>query len=121
MKIGTLDIEKKTGAQPGNKNAYNPKAKTRHPLYETWRGMKQRCRNPNHHAYKYYGGKGVTVCERWNNFEVFLEDMGSKPVGTSLDRIDSTGIYEPSNCRWATAPIQYRFLKQCPTTGKFIE
>ena len=111
----------KTKARFGNKNAYNPNAKTRHPLYETWRGMRQRCKNPNHHAYRYYGGKGVSVYERWDSFEVFIKDMGAKPEGTTLDRINSEGNYEPDNCRWAKADVQYRFLKQCPTTGQFIE
>ena len=108
------------GAPKGNQNAYNPSAMTRHPLYETWRGMRQRCNNPNHRHYKYYGGKGIKVCKRWNSFETFLEDMGPKPVGTTLDRIDSDDIYNPSNCRWATTSIQYRFLKKCSVSGRWI-
>lgn len=77
--------------------------------YRAWSGMKRRCYNPNNSQYKHYGGRGITVCPRWvNNFSHFLEDIGKKAPGTSLDRIDNNGNYEPANCRWATAVMQNR-------------
>lgn len=63
--------------------------------------MRRRCNDPTRWNYKYYGAKGVAVCERWNDFANFLVDMGVRPNGTTLDRIDPTGNYEKSNCRWA--------------------
>lgn len=79
------------------------------PEHNTWLGMKQRCNYRGHKQYQWYGGSGITVCERWNkSFKAFLEDMGPRPDGMTLERIDSTKNYEPGNCKWATIKEQNR-------------
>lgn len=81
-----------------------------HPLYGTWNGMMQRCTNPKQGAWDYYGGRGITVCERWHDVRLFVEDverdLGARPAGCTLDRIDNDGDYEPGNVRWATGQEQ---------------
>ena len=72
----------------------------------TWRGMKYRCYTPFDSSYKHYGGRGITICKRWRKLENFVADMGERPEGLSIDRIDNDGNYEPGNCRWATAEQQ---------------
>lgn len=80
---------------------------TQSNTYSSWRCMKCRCLNPNHSHFEYYGGRGVTICDRWkNSFKSFLEDMGEAPAGLTLDRIDNSKGYEPGNCRWATPKEQ---------------
>jgi hypothetical protein len=76
--------------------------------HRIWRGMLERCGNPNHISYKYYGARGIRVCDEWKEFPRFLNDMGRRPAkGMSIDRVNVSGNYEPGNCRWAT-PVQQR-------------
>jgi len=76
--------------------------------YSTYRGMKERCNNPNQSCYKHYGGRGIKVCEKWRKFEGFLQDMGERPPGKTIDRINNDGDYCPENCRWITNEQQQK-------------
>lgn len=88
------------------KGAFKDGRKT-NPLYQTYKAMIDRCQNTKNKAYKHYGERGISVCERWRkDFATFFEDMGERPAGLSLDRINNNGNYEPCNCKWATPKEQ---------------
>ena len=84
------------------------KRKLRTKAYRAWQWMRIRCNNPNNDHYQYYGARGIIVCERWNDFRNFLKDMGEKPEGLTLERIDNDKGYFPENCKWATVTEQSR-------------
>lgn len=100
------EVSAKTG-KLNEKHGHSSPA-TRSPTYRSWETMKSRCLNPNDRSYKDYGGRGIAVCSEWENFNGFLNDMGERPRGTTLDRINVNSNYCKENCRWATTKKQQR-------------
>ena len=86
--------------------------KTHSPEYYVWSAMVQRCTNPNNPQYKWYGARGIKVCEPWLKFDNFYADMGDRPEGLEIDRIDNDGNYAPSNCKWSTRKEQMNNMRR---------
>jgi hypothetical protein len=106
-----IKVVRTTHGQSRQQSSIDPRKSSRE--YNSWASMLARCYTPTNHKYPEWGGRGITVCDRWRmSFEAFLADMGARPPGTSIDRYpDGAGNYEPGNCRWATPTEQSRNRK----------
>lgn len=94
---------------------------TRSPTYHSWLGMIQRCTNPKATSYSHYGGRGITVCDAWLDFTAFYSDMGDRPVGMKLERMDNDKGYDPTNCKWASHADQMRNRRNTKFTVEDID
>jgi hypothetical protein len=99
-------MQQESRIRNGLKAKVHGHAAARTSTYTSWEAMRQRCNNPNSDWYHRYGGRGVMIHPRWNDFQNFLIDMGERPYNKTLDRINPNGHYEPSNCKWATPKEQ---------------
>ena len=101
-------IKARRATQGPTRSVRTPQERSNYSTWRSYASMLWRIDDPSCASYDYYGGRGIKICDRWRMFSNFLADMGPRPAGTSLDRIDPDGNYEPGNCRWATAAQQAR-------------
>jgi len=100
------------------KHGYSLKSNPIYRTYKTWKLMRQRCLSPSSTQWKWYGGRGIKITDEWNNFEKFLSDMGIRPEGKTLDRIESDGDYTSKNCKWSTPKEQAGTNRGCFKKGQ---